>query len=90
VDAATLKRWLDQEEVQLIDVREAFEYEKLNIGGLLMPLSELGNHLKEIDPAKLTVVHCQSGVRSAKAIEVIKTTYPGINIYNLKNGLKDY
>jgi sulfur-carrier protein adenylyltransferase/sulfurtransferase len=42
----------------LIDVRQPGEYEKEHIpGALLIPLPELGNRLKELDPGKPTIVY---------------------------------
>ncbi len=90
IDAPTLKLWLTKKPVQLIDVREPQEYDEFNIGGRHFPLSGLHKRLQEIDHTKLTVVHCQTGVRSKKGIDIIKTCYPDINIFNLKNGLKDF
>ncbi|MEI6947596.1 HesA/MoeB/ThiF family protein [Paraflavisolibacter sp. H34] len=90
VDGATLRHWLEQEPLQLLDVREAAEYAARNIGGRLLPLSELEQRLHEIDPLKRTVVHCQSGTRSRKALNIIRKQYPHINIYNLKGGLATY
>lgn len=87
IDRSTLSKWQQEEEIQLIDVREKDEYEHFNIGGKNIPLSQLENNLHEIDASKLTVVHCQSGIRSKKAIELLKKHFPTIDIYNLRSGL---
>ncbi len=71
------------EDVQLIDVREKNEYEIKNLNGINIPMSELENRIAELNPDMITVVHCKSGVRSKKAIEIIKEYYPEIEIYNL-------
>lgn len=80
----------DREDVQLIDVREASEYEMDNIGGELMPLSELDAFVTAIkqDHTKV-VIHCQSGLRSTKAIKLLSKTYGLVNLFNLEGGLKD-
>jgi len=72
-----------EEEVQLIDVREKNEFEVKNLNGINIPLSEIENRIAELNPDLITVVHCKSGVRSKKAIEIIKEYYPGIEIYDL-------
>ncbi len=77
------------EKFQLIDVREPREYEQKNIGGLLIPLSELENNLDKISKTLPVIIHCQSGTRSKKAIDLLKQK--GFdNLYNLKNGLAEF
>lgn len=72
---------------QLIDVREKHEYETQNIGGELMPLSELEKHLFKISRDKTIVVHCQSGVRSQKAIKFLREQHNYHNLLNLTGGI---
>ena len=72
---------------QLIDVREKHEYETQNIGGELMPLSELDKHLSKISRDKTIVVHCQSGVRSQKAIKFLREQHNYHNLLNLTGGI---
>lgn len=72
---------------QLIDVREPIEYEKENINGLLIPLAQLKNRINEITTDKKVIVHCQSGGRSKKGVEILKQEYGFKNIYNLRGGL---
>lgn len=72
---------------QLIDVRESHEYALKNIGGELMPLSELEKHLSKISRDKTVVVQCQSGVRSMKAIKLLQEKYGFDNLLNLKGGI---
>jgi adenylyltransferase/sulfurtransferase len=57
----------------LIDVREPHEHEICNIPGAeLIPLSELPSRLNEIDGHRDIVLHCHHGVRSMRALEVLK------------------
>jgi len=72
---------------QLIDVRETYEYEIANIGGELIPLAEIENAIEKISSEKKVVVHCRSGVRSAKAIKTLEKKYGFSNLYNLKGGI---
>jgi len=88
ISAAELKTLLQQpEQIQLIDVREKAEFEHQNLNGLLLPLSDLENKLNKIDPAKTIVVHCKSGSRSRKAIEILQQYFPETELYNLTGGL---
>ena len=75
------------ESYQLIDVREKHEYETRNIGGELMPLSELEKYLPKISRDKTVVVHCQSGIRSQKAIKILQEKFGFTNLINLTGGI---
>lgn len=55
--------------LNIVDVRETWEYEEDNIGAKLMPLGELPQLIGDIEGLKNqeVIVHCRSGARSAKA-----------------------
>jgi len=74
IDAPGLKALIDSGEAfVLLDVREPHEYQICRIpGSVLIPLGELPRRVNELDPAAEMVVHCKSGIRSAKAIEFLK------------------
>lgn len=61
------------DDLELIDVREPNEYELVSMGGRLIPLNELPSRMAELDGAKEIVVHCKSGVRSKRAVELLKS-----------------
>ena len=83
-----LKEWIDRgEDVEIIDVREQFEYEIAHIGGALIPLNHLEENLQKIPFDKPVVVHCRSGKRSADAIELLEKKHKYQNLYNLKGGI---
>ncbi len=89
ITAVELKALLDREEdFQLIDVREPFEYEIARIpGAKLIPLGEIVNRICEIEKSKTTVVQCKGGVRSAKAIGYLKDAGFEGKLINLKGGI---
>lgn len=58
-------------DIVLLDVRTAAENAAYNLGGLLIPLNELPTRLTELNPNAQIVVYCQSGRRSAAAIEIL-------------------
>ncbi|PQJ73164.1 molybdopterin-synthase adenylyltransferase MoeB [Polaribacter butkevichii] len=76
----------NKEKYNLLDVREIWEREKYHIGGQHIPLGELLQRLDEVPLNKDLVVYCQSGVRSAKAIEVLSNHHFKAKIVNLKGG----
>ena len=86
-----LKKMMDeQEDFQLIDVREEKEYNYCNINGELMPLGRILDFEDEISKEKKVVVHCRSGARSANAILQLEDAFGYDNLYNLKGGILAY
>lgn len=87
MDIAAFRKLLNEKAgFQLIDVRETYEYEADNLGGIHIPLGDLEKRIAEIIPGKMTIVHCQSGKRSAQAVEMlIEKGFK--DIYNLKGGI---
>ncbi len=88
IAAAELKRRLDAgDPLDVIDVREPHEFAIAKIPGTrLIPLGSLSEHLHELDTARTYVVHCKSGVRSAKAIGQLRRV--GFKrLLNLKGGI---
>lgn len=82
------RSWVEGgEDVQLIDVREPYEYEIAEIGGELIPLKTVLDNADKISRDKKVVVHCRSGKRSADAIRELREKYGFDNLYNLKGGI---
>jgi len=75
---------------QLIDVREPHEFELDNLGGQLMPLSRLEEFVPLIPRDKRVIVHCQSGMRSQKAIALLKEKFGFTQLLNLTGGIVAY
>jgi adenylyltransferase/sulfurtransferase len=74
------------ENVQLIDVREPYEYQIAQIGGKLIPQNDVPNRLAEIDRDREVVVHCRSGARSQRIAEfLVQAGYP--KVVNLAGGI---
>ncbi len=74
IDVVELKQKIDRgDNFVLIDVREPHEYRICNIpGAQLIPLGEFPKRVGEIDSAADIVIHCRTGVRSAKACAVLR------------------
>jgi sulfur-carrier protein adenylyltransferase/sulfurtransferase len=73
ISVKELKRRIDAgEDVQLIDVREPYEFQIAQIGGKLIPQNDVPNRLNEIDRSREVVVHCKSGGRSQRIAEFLK------------------
>lgn len=74
------------EDFQLVDVREDFEYEMSNLGGVLIPLGGILIETDKIEKDKPVVVMCRSGKRSAVAIAQLEAQ-GFTNLYNLQGGI---
>lgn len=72
---------------ELIDVRTEFEHHIANIGGKIMPLEDIVNHVDEISREKQVVLYCKVGIRSMEAILHLQGVYEFENLYNLKGGI---
>uniref|UniRef100_UPI0040478060 rhodanese-like domain-containing protein n=1 Tax=Roseivirga sp. TaxID=1964215 RepID=UPI0040478060 len=70
----------------LLDVRETYEYEIANLGAHNIPLDELKDRLSEIPKLQAIVVHCKSGARSEKAIQLLREE-GFANLKNLEGGI---
>jgi rhodanese-related sulfurtransferase len=70
----------------LLDVREEREYAICHLDGRLLPLGSLPGRVGELDASAHIVVHCRSGVRSAKAVELLRAA--GFeNAWNVRGGI---
>jgi len=87
ISVQELKEKIDKgEDFQLIDVREEFEYEVSNLGGVLIPLGGILIEADKIAKDKPVIVQCRSGKRSAAAImQLEQLGYT--NLYNLQGGI---
>jgi adenylyltransferase/sulfurtransferase len=83
-----LKRRMDAgEPLELIDVREPFEYEIARIeGAKLIPLGKITERLDELEREQPIVVHCHSGMRSTQAARLLQQR-GFANVYNLEGGI---
>ena len=84
-----LKKKIDaKERIVLLDVREPFEHAFCKIeNSRLIPLGELRRRLGELDPSAETVVYCHTGVRSARAVDMLASE-GFLRVRNLKGGIK--
>ena len=69
-----LKTRIDQDDgVFILDVREPQEFEICRIpNSTLIPLGDLPQRLSELEGKNEMVVHCKSGVRSARAVKLLR------------------
>jgi sulfur-carrier protein adenylyltransferase/sulfurtransferase len=75
---------------KLIDVREPSEYKIVQIGGELIPLNTIADHVDQIPHDIDVVLYCKSGIRSLKAIRELEEKFGYNNLRNLKGGILAY
>jgi rhodanese-related sulfurtransferase len=70
------QRLQNGEQIHLVDVRESFEHDEFNIGGILLPLGDIRmgdtekiDHLKDEE----VYLYCRSGNRSGQAALILET-----------------
>jgi len=79
-------------QLHLIDVRETFEHDEFNIGGILLPLGEIRmgetaaiDHLKDEE----VFLYCRSGNRSGQAALILETL-GFTNLTNVVGGMLEW
>ena len=77
----------EKEKFTILDVRTEMEFEDFNIGGFHIPLDELEERMGELPNHKPMVVCCATGIRSAKAVELLLEYHFPDYVYSLENGL---
>ncbi len=87
VSPKDLKKRIDAgEDVFILDVREPFEYQIANIGGVLIPQNDVPKRIGEIDRNREIVVQCKSGGRSQRIAEyLLQSGFPRVS--NLSGGI---
>lgn len=84
------KNYISKENVQIVDVRGATEFEAGHIQGAVnIFVGTLQDHLAQISKEKQIVIHCQSGDRSAIANSILaRNGYS--NVKNYAGGMKEW
>ncbi len=78
----------NNEDFELIDVREQHEHEQFNIGGRLIPMGEVMELVKEIPTNKDVILYCKLGIRSQIVIQRLQDKFGFTNLFNLKGGIE--
>jgi rhodanese-related sulfurtransferase len=83
------KKLQNAENIHLVDVRESFEHDAFNIGGILLPLGDISmgdtqkiDHLKDEE----VYLYCRSGNRSGQAALILETM-GFTNVTNVVGGM---
>ena len=86
-----LKRLIDEnEDITIIDIREAYECEDGSICELNIPLAQFLNKINDIPKNKLVVLYCNSGKRSRSLKYMIEKLYSFSNLTHLEGGFQKW
>lgn len=93
LNSITLKNWIDNNEVVLIDVREVIEYKICSIpNSINLPVSKVT--MDEVKVAKhkdkKLVFHCKTGNRAMKACKKLIQEGIDVDIWNLEGGIESW
>ena len=81
---------IDKKNLQVIDVREQYEYENGNIDSINIPMDKILQSTNKIQRNKQVVIYCQSGRRAAAVVYMLKKEFNIENVFNLSGGYTAY
>lgn len=79
----------EQPDTAVIDVRDEWEFDEFNLGGLNIPLPDIRERRAELLPYQNLIVLCSNGVRSRVAAKDLlrQPEFQDKTIYHLHGGL---
>jgi adenylyltransferase/sulfurtransferase len=87
IDVHQLLSWREESKAhQLIDIREDYEFEAGNLGGVHIPMGQIFERHSELNRDIPVVLQCRSGGRSAAVLTALEERYGMDNLYNLTGG----
>ena len=91
ITAAALNLLMKQKAaIQLIDVREDYEHDEFNIGGLHLPLGAVMQNIHLVEKEIPVIIYCRKGVRSQIAIQRLEQKHSFTNLFNLEGGMESW
>lgn len=84
-----VKELRHQPNTAIIDVRDEWEFDEFNIGGLNIPLPDIRTRKAELLPYQTLIVICTNGVRSRVAAKDLlrQAEFQTKTIYHLHGGI---
>ena len=91
ITAAELKDKINTEpNLFIIDVRDEFEFEDNNIGGINIPMRQVLAKAEEFSNHKEIYLCCKSGKRSKTVAYHLSQTLLNVKLYTLTGGISEY
>jgi len=77
--------------IQIIDIREKYEYELGNIpNSIHIPMDKILKSIEKIEKNKKVIIYCRSGRRSAAVKYMLEIEHKAQNIYCLEGGYEAF
>ncbi|NER18749.1 HesA/MoeB/ThiF family protein [Spongiivirga citrea] len=87
IESGAFLKLLKNENIQCVDVRTEEEYDDFHYQNTIhIPLNRIEEKQDLIDFKKPVYCLCQSGIRSQKAIQQLKTSHPDAKLINVEGG----
>lgn len=91
ISAQELKSKIENgDDFQLIDIREKYEFDEFNIGGINIPMDDVLKNISKLNPSKPIVFYCNEGLKSQALIIVLKRKISNQQLYSLEGGITSY
>ena len=87
ITATDLRKGMDENQFELIDVRTGRERDLFDIGGKHIPFIELEENMDYFSGIDAKVLYCETGRRSGEAVKLIKQKFPDARVFSLEGGL---
>ena len=78
----------DRESFELIDIREAYEFDAVNIGGRHIPMAEVISRCAELRSSENILLMCRSGKRAEALANMLEKEYGFDSVYIMEGGLQ--
>lgn len=88
ITVSELKEMLAQNaSLQIIDVREQYEYDICNIGCKNLPMGDIAENIDQLDKTNVLIVMCKSGKRAEAVANLLATDYNFDNVAIVEGGI---
>lgn len=84
------KKRLDNNEVEVIDIREPYEFQACNAGFKNIPMAELSLKIDNLSVDKDNIIMCRSGKRAEAIVNFLETEHKITNLFVLEGGITEW
>jgi rhodanese-related sulfurtransferase len=81
------KSRLKNQEIEIIDIREKYEYDICNSGFKHLPMAEVHLNIENLPKDRDCVIMCRSGKRAESVVNLLETEFKMTNLLVLEGGL---
>ena len=81
------ERIANGESIEIVDIRENYEYEQCNIGSRHIPMSEIIERHTELNSDGRVVILCRSGKRAEAVANLLEYETKLENVWVMENGI---